>query len=746
MSFLLYALTAALTLFLVRRYVAPVDLPYATAPLAAMRLPLGVGAAHNGLLSDVAAQVIPWRQAVRDAYAHGEWPLWNRFILSGEPLAGSAQSAPYSPLTLLACLLPVAKSITFTAALHFFLAALGAFLLARELGCGTAAALVGAAASMYATNLSFFIVWSLGGAWLVLPFVLLGVRRCAAAPSLRSFALLLIAFTLLLLAGHPETALHVATLAAVYCLVELARRRRDAPRALARALACATAAGIVALLLCALFVLPIIEAAPQTFEHQYRTNVWSFSPHGEPLPQTFARLTVDVFPMLFARPWRRADISFPPLDSAAVGSVALALALFAIARRRDADSWFFAALALFGLLARGGFAPLLNVMQKLPLYGITLNERFSFAAAFALAMLAALACERLASEPRTFAVVAFVVLLLLTVGNVVLMQRPVVDGIDHLTFFAELAALGVAVAVALFAPRAAIVPALLLLVIGQRIVEVGNVYPTLPARVAYPSIPLLAPLQRIREPFRIVGLGAAFVPGTSALYGLEDVRGYEAMTFARYASTYPLWCVAQPVWFNRVDDLSAPMLSLLNVRFAIADDRAPLAAGWRVIGVQRGARLLENERVVPRAFLPRRVVFGRDAQTIGFAMRELRDPAARAWIEGREPPAERENAHGTLRITERGAALHIDAELDGDGWMVVSQPAWDGWRALVDGRAVRPQIADVTLLAVPLPRGRHVVELRFRPDAFVRGRAITLVTLVTLIGLAIVHRWRQREL
>ena len=33
------------------------------------------------------------------------------------------------------------------------------------------------------------------------------------------------------------------------------------------------------------------------------------------------------------------------------------------------------------------------------------------------------------------------------------------------------------------------------------------------------------------------------------------------MTFTRYVYTYDLWCKAQPVWFNRVDDLTRPFLS-----------------------------------------------------------------------------------------------------------------------------------------------------------------------------------------
>jgi len=136
MALLLYLPVAALLLWLTRRYVspvgrvamvvlvllpfvfcgkalltggvyAPVDLPYLTEPLKQMREPLGVPRPHNGVISDLYAQMIPWRKAVQFAIRHQQWPLWNPFMLSGDLLAASAQPAAYSPFTLLACLLPM---------------------------------------------------------------------------------------------------------------------------------------------------------------------------------------------------------------------------------------------------------------------------------------------------------------------------------------------------------------------------------------------------------------------------------------------------------------------------------------------------------------------------------------------------------------------------------------------------------------------------------------------------------------
>src|SRR5712691_3396351 len=115
------------------RVYGPIDLMYDAEPLSSLARGAGVTSVANPAPSDVAAQFIPWNAAVRSAFEHREWPLWNPFELCGDILAGAAQSAPYHPVTLLSLLLPAADAITFIAAMTYFLAALSAFLFLRTI-------------------------------------------------------------------------------------------------------------------------------------------------------------------------------------------------------------------------------------------------------------------------------------------------------------------------------------------------------------------------------------------------------------------------------------------------------------------------------------------------------------------------------------------------------------------------------------------------------------------------------------
>jgi hypothetical protein len=779
MAFLLYAATAALLLWLTHRFLRPVswaaalvlcalplglvgkalitdgvygpiDYVYQEAPFKALDPIYASAPPRNASATDVFSEFFPWRRAVQASLQRGEWPLWNPHNLCGHPLAAEAQSAPYSPFTLLACLLPAAVSMSYSAAMAMFLAALSAFLLTRELDCSEAAALVAAIGWGLASSIVLYSHTAMGFATVYMPLILFATRRIVRQPGLPSASLLTTALALCLLAGHPESLFLNVLVGCAYALFELVRNRIAPLRPIIAALG----SGLVALAVSAIFLLPLLEAFPQSAELSIKSGQ-SVNGQGATTDRVLAALARDLFPYLHVRNWTSPNLGHVGAETAAAGSIVLALAVLAVWRRRSAETWFFAALGFVCIAAGVRWGPVADALQKIPLLHITHHDRLAFAGALCLVVLAAFGFEEiLRRDDRRAASITFaVVFVILGVGTLWLTQRvqleSVAGGYGKYKIFAELFFLGAAALLLLMpAQRRLLIAGLLGLLAAQRLVSELDTFSTYPAEAAWPKLALFEPLDRVREPFRIVGQGTAFPPASNTFYGLEDVRGYEALTFNRYHETYWMWSQRYGSWYNRVDDLTNPFLSFMNVRYAVQQSAAPVPPGWRVVKSSADATLLENVHVVDRLFIPDRVIVGNTIpDAIVADMSDERDLRAVAWIRSPSLPYERPNGPGTvhLRSHSPGGEYLFDAVMQSDGWVVLSDTAWKGWRAYVDGRRVKMTRANSAFLSVYLTAGRHAVRVVYLPVSFVRGRAITFATLLLIVIVAVM-RYRSNGL
>ena len=717
---------------------APIELPFSWEPLRSMREALHVPAPHNGLLSDVYCLNMPWKYATRLAWTHGNWPLWNPFNFAGDILAASAQPTPYEPMTLLSLLLPAANSLTFLAAMTFFLAALCMFLFLRDRGCSEVASLIGAAGWAFSSFLVIWLGWVIGPSTIWLPLVLLGVRwvvhRHNGVP-------LTVAFVMMLLNGHPESAVHIVAIGMVWALFELFAARKRV-----RAIVIGLGAGVVTIGLLAIYLFPIVDAIPQTMEGNFRKTVWVDMQRSVPAATALAHLESQVIPFRFGDPSRRT-VAWPKspaynfTEAAYAGSVLFPLAIVGLWRSRRKEKWLVLGIGIVGLLVGIEAAPFADWIAKLPLFDLALNARLIFAVSFALATLAALGVD--AASRRDLVIASGATALALGALVAVEWKPMLAWGLAPSFLLVQSALLLVPLLIMMMRlPHAAI----LLLLLAQRTAEMGNFYPTQPARLFYPHIAVFDRLPKGGPPYRITALGHVFVPNMATMYEVEDVRGYQAMTLERMRIAQDLFSVAQPVWYNRVDDLTRPFLSALNVRFALAPTGTPAPDGWRRIDGQPGVEVFENLRVLPRAWLPRRVIIS-DNAPFGEMASET-DFAQRGWLEiPRSLRSDEENAAGTVSIHPRGYnAFRIDAALDRNGWVFVSQSAWKGWRATVDGNRVNVRRADGTLLGIAVPRGRHRIELRYLPNAFVNGAWVSGGTALLLVAGVILSRVRRRRI
>ncbi|HEX3070388.1 MAG TPA: YfhO family protein [Thermoanaerobaculia bacterium] len=761
---LLYLLSAAGALVLVRRFMAlsrpvaavlillplcltgralvtggvyaPIDLAYHFDPLASMATKVGIDRIANPLPSDVTVQFLPWNAGLRWAITHGQWPLWNPFELGGNVLAAAAQSAPFHPITLLGLLLPMPGALGFMASMTYFLAALGMFLFLRNLALRSLPSLFGAAGWMLSTYVITYTHTAHGNAIALLPLVMLGARMVARNPGVRAAAMLAGALILLTLCGHPETSLHIIALSAAY-LIFCARGRWGL------VIVSGLGAGIAALLLTAFFLLPMIDAIPQTREYQHRRSgaeatiaSWRTVAHV---------LTLDVIPFADGTPGieeTRHDVSVRhrSLGTAYCGAMMLAPALLALVRARTREKYFFLAVILFGLLMGAEAPGVTNVFADLPVFSLAINARMISFAAFGICVLGPIGLQLSLAARRSLAWMFLGVALTITIAVVIIaVEGTLTPDFIRANAIREVVPLLLAFALlrAFTVPRA-VLAGLLALLLLQRVMEIGGFIPTVDRRAFFPPIAGFEQLSRNGEPYRVVAQGPLFAPDISALYGLEDVRGYQAMTFARLAETFPLWSIPQPVWSNRVDDLTAPMLSLMNVRYALALPETVPTPGWRLVGKYPGYQLLENSAALPRAFIPRLIHSG--ASDVIAGMRACRDFASEGWIETTGAPASAANGEGTVAVRALGSRVTLHASMRSPGWIVISETAWRGWAATMGHQRLKVHFADRAFLGIYVPAGEHDIELSYRPKAVTTGAIISVVSALAMVVLWGVRR------
>ena len=706
----------------------------------------------NPILSDLAFANLPWRAAVRDALSNGRPPLWNRFVLAGSPLLGTGQAAVLHPATWLGIALPVALSFTFSCTFTLFLALLSAFLFFQDFRLSARAALTGAVGWAFSTYVLFWIGWSVGPATATFPLLLLGLRRLAREPSRGAIGLTAAALWLSFCGGHPESFFHCVAAGAVYFVWELFPRRG---RGAAKAVVAAAGAGLLAFLLCGPQLFPLLEAIPHSAEYRHRREriMDGESTQSVPLAESVERLLPDILPFahgIYGKSPvdpRRDPGSGLPLGYA--GAVLFPLAALAFARRpEERGRAIFAAFALAGL-AYGASAPvLMDMTQSLPGFALALNYRLVFLAGLGLSGLAAFGVQSL-SDPaavRRLAIVAGGVAAALAV--IFLIARPsfaarsLSPGFVSRNLLFELVPLlllAIGAALGRRLPTRVQECALVCLVI-QRWLEMQGTYPTLPAGSLASNLPTLAAIPLGSDPARVVAAGSMFRPNGSALYKLEDVRGYESLVLDRIADTFPFWSTPQPASFNRVDDLSRPFLSLLNARWALAvpNDAAP--PGWSE--QVRGADLavFENTRALPRAFVPRRLRREGDPRRTLEAMARETDFADTAWLSGAEGVEER---NGEARILSRGAGPDLVVSVDADSrvFVATSLPDWPGWMAESGGERLPTETVNHAFVGAWIPAGRHAVRFSYRPASWNLG----LLSFAAGIAAAVVAATRRRR-
>jgi len=731
----------------------------------------------------------------REALQSGQLPLWNPYFLSGIPLLAAAPwlGVFYPPYVLFYLVDPL-KAIGYVSCLQLGLGGLFTYLYLRSIQVRRLAALLGAASfglgGFLLANLTWLprvstVIW--------MPLILWSIEKCLQRdrwlyPVLGGFAV-----AMCILAGNMAAMVYVLLAAGLYALFRLiwAWRRHGGKLATRSALAIGGAV-CVGVLLSAVQLVPTFEVA----KYAGRVHV-EYDERIEGGRSSLALATAlvpDVFGNPVDRPWGRNEFAtnIPGTygeTSLYVGILPLLLAVWAVARRRDAFTVFYCSLALLSLVIFVD-TPLFRVLYQLPVFRVGRQLEAKAMWGFATSVLAALGFAALLDRPLKLDRKA----LRWAAGVLLAAAFVVVMGIALLAIFsrddAGLAATGLAqdwcrynvgpflrLGLLLFAcagvflmwARGRLKPGvLILLVLMTTLADLAwfgwKLHPSRSPESLYPQMESVQFLQGDESVYRTIRgplSRKVFPPNSLVVYGILDVQGYSPVLIDYYVEYLQLIeediASARRVYSLRYpSSTTSPLLDLLNAKYVVtmAD------AGAEMVALEQSdpslelvfdgeVKVYENHDVLPRAF------FVPDYKVVGNregVLRELSaddfDPSAVVILEeepaGSLPRSDTTPLESHVEVADYTSnRVVVVANLPAPGFVVLSDLFYEGWKALVDGEEHTLLKADHILRAVQLEAGEHRIEFVFDPLSFKVGSVVSLVTLLVVVALTAVLLWRR---
>ncbi|HJQ68000.1 MAG TPA: YfhO family protein [Blastocatellia bacterium] len=224
-------------------------------------------------------------------------------------------------------------------------------------------------------------------------------------------------------------------------------------------------------------------------------------------------------------------------------------------------------------------------------------------------------------------------------------------------------------------------------------------------------------------------------PNTLLPYEISTVTG-KNQQFPRWYREYASLVEPQRNLSHVVfDKSSSRYFDLLNVRYVMTRQSEEPLPGLELINTAEGVSIYENKNALPRAFVVGRAV---EASSRDDALAALSDPSfdpkTAVVIQSQISNLKSEISNpGSARIIEdRRNRVVIETQSGGDGYLVLSDNYYPGWRASVDGVETEVLRANHTMRAVRLPAGSHVVSFDFDP------LTLRISLYVSLIAAAVV--------
>lgn len=776
----------------------PFDLFYTFEPWSHERSNAS-SASHNPELTDQIVQFYPWLKLTVGEVKQRRLPLWNPSSFCGVPLLANGQAGVFYPLKWFYLFFTPALASIFLSCIRLFAAGVFTFAYLRQLELRREACFFGAVVFMFSRNLIVWLNFPAGDAAVLLPGLFWICERFLKNSTFGNFGLGSVLIGTQFLAGQPQTSLVSAFAVSIYVAFRLFADDRSHGQKI-KFLLFYCSMWLLGACLAAVQILPMLEymkeSAAASFRYQFNLKVYPWY-----------EVISFIVPDFFGTPYDGNYWGFANLAGTAcyVGIAPLILALLSltgIARQPVLRSFWAIAAISFGIVYK---LPLLREISRLPLFNATDTNKFLLVIGFSLSVSSAWALEQMLRREmkRRSLKVLLACLTLAGVAVLVFAQFPGffsalrLEGYEknNLTILSMLliATFGIVYGYSAFRIRSSVFSILITALAYVDLFMFGHSYNAAPIKDHVPDEPpALVKVQNDLKNYRMLGIRGVLPPNTSMLYGIADIRGYDALTPVRYfnflsrilpnyadflrtldlnekaeitsstlfirevrrmfssASGEELRTTLRGAfyWNTNLDDLvTARALDAFSIKFIVAPQGLRnLPRSDLELTSGEGASVFKNPTALPRTYLRRDFTITDDSSALDVIGRpefDFRHELVVSGVEDRshvEDVFKREdisNLEDDAQIVrEDPSHIEISAEARGPRFLVLTDLYYPGWRAYLDGKPIAIHAANYLFRAILLPEaGKHMVRFEYRPFSFSLAAAVTGSAVLCVVAL-----------
>jgi hypothetical protein len=748
--------------------------------------------------SDLLALHVPAKTFLVESWREtGELPRWCPYEFAGTPFVHDIQvGALYPPHVVLYLLSPeyIGAALSWLIVAHVLVAGWGMYAYASREGLGFTGSLVAALGFMFAGRWMLHLL--VGGHYIViglawLPWVLLLLERAVRAGSLLWATAAGVVYALVVLGTQPQWTFYAGIFVALWTLgtatehtARSASKERPLAgaagyqRALVRWLACGAWTVAVAVGLCAVQLLPTIEAAGLSCRSQGVAATSGVQQICESIGLLFG-------------PYRESTVTSWE-SQGGLGILWVTAAIFGAFPSRGRVRWQVLICGMLLLFALGGG----QLLGRAPGFSLFRQPvRMVLIATIPLALLAGRGTEAVltGAVPPRRGCLTLLGCIVLALG-LLYYEREVLHDLPSLPPLYErsLVLIVAAQAPLLLFQRGMIRGAAWSLLLVLELWAISwPLVAVQPVQQIYPRsacVEFLA--SKHGDHGRILDYDRTKGPHTSPLgsgvplallHRLEALRGYSPLDVLRYKEyllfitdhDHPLRALDGSFTFPVINDFPARnpnLLDLLGTRYILqptardADatryhpvfrDDSPTVFDFVAGGIQRRGlgsfTVYENDQAMPRAFVVSRAAALPERSRVLAALKAT-DFRRTVLLEDYTPQPEAATAAEHFRpatiLDYQPNRVLLSTDGDTPGWLVLTDIWYPGWMCEVDGEPAQVHRANYLFRAVRVPAGRHEIVFHFEPQSLQRGKMISAGTaiLITLLALwFIVSRMRNAK-